>query len=193
MILEFASQKEKAVQLIPGTDVKSFLGEGDDVIQTHAESGRLEWMSWVHGLGRWVGEIKYGLIAASSCAFTSWHPISPIRRIVNRLATIWYVQFINTSTWSYENRVSKQFVTFHNFPCLIACWLCCLLMWFFLLFCGLGICVEVDVDRITMLLSLLPPSLPILPYPQFSLKYKWQLFEIRVRVKLVSVLFSSLL
>ena len=42
MILEFASQKEKAVQLIPGTDVKSFLGEGDDVIQTHAESGRLE-------------------------------------------------------------------------------------------------------------------------------------------------------
>jgi len=42
MILEFASQKEKAVQLIPGADVKSFLGEGDDVIQTHAESGRLE-------------------------------------------------------------------------------------------------------------------------------------------------------
>jgi len=42
MILEFASQKEKAVQLIPGSDVKSFLGEGDDVIQTHAESGMLE-------------------------------------------------------------------------------------------------------------------------------------------------------
>ena len=41
MVLEFASQKEKAVQLIPGTDVKSILGEGDDVIQTHAESGRL--------------------------------------------------------------------------------------------------------------------------------------------------------
>lgn len=41
MILEFASQKEKAVQLIPGSDVKSFLGEGDDVIQTHAESGNL--------------------------------------------------------------------------------------------------------------------------------------------------------
>ena len=40
MVLEFASQKEKAVQLIPGTDVKSFLGEGDDVLQTHAESGR---------------------------------------------------------------------------------------------------------------------------------------------------------
>ena len=43
MVLEFASQKEKAVQLIPGTDVKSFLGEGDDVIQTHAESGRLNY------------------------------------------------------------------------------------------------------------------------------------------------------
>ena len=28
------------MQLIPGADVKAFLGEGDDVIQTHAESGR---------------------------------------------------------------------------------------------------------------------------------------------------------
>ena len=41
MVLEFASQKEKAVQLIPGADVKSFLGDGDDVIQTHTESGKL--------------------------------------------------------------------------------------------------------------------------------------------------------
>lgn len=41
MVLEFASQKEKAVQLIPGTDVQTILGEGDDVIQTHAESGNL--------------------------------------------------------------------------------------------------------------------------------------------------------
>lgn len=40
VVLEFASQKEKTVQLIPGADVKSFLGEGDDVIQTHTESGR---------------------------------------------------------------------------------------------------------------------------------------------------------
>ena len=38
-ILESASQKEKAVQLLPGSDVRSVLGEGDDVIQTHAESG----------------------------------------------------------------------------------------------------------------------------------------------------------
>ena len=35
------------------------------------------------------------------------------------------------STWSYENRVSKHFVIFLNFPCLIACLLCCLLMSFF--------------------------------------------------------------
>ena len=34
-------------------------------------------------------------------------------------------------TWSYENRVSKHFVIFLNFPCLIACLLCCLLMSFF--------------------------------------------------------------
>ena len=39
-------------------------------------------------------------------------------------------------TWSYENRVSKHFVIFLNFPCLIACLLCCLLMSFFCLFCG---------------------------------------------------------
>ena len=54
-------------------------------------------------------------------------------------------------TWSYENRVSKHFVIFLNFPCLIACLLCCLLMSFFLLVLWLGICVEVDVDRITIL------------------------------------------
>ena len=48
MVLEFASQKEKAVQLIPGADVKSFLGDGDDVIQTHAESGRLKCMEINH-------------------------------------------------------------------------------------------------------------------------------------------------
>lgn len=39
VVLEFCSQKQKAVQLIPGADVKQFLGEGDDVIQTHVESG----------------------------------------------------------------------------------------------------------------------------------------------------------
>ena len=39
IVLEFASQKEKTFQLIPGADVKSVLGEGDDLIQTHAESG----------------------------------------------------------------------------------------------------------------------------------------------------------
>ena len=43
----------------------------------------------------------------------------------------------NVSAWSYENRVSKHFVIFLNFPYLIACLLCCLLMsFFFCLFCG---------------------------------------------------------
>ena len=58
-----------------------------------------------------------------------------------------------TSTWSYENRVSKHFVIFLNFRCLIACLLCCLLMSFAFLAClvvRLEICVEVDVDRITI-------------------------------------------
>ena len=63
-----------------------------------------------------------------------------------------------------ENRISKHFVIFLNFPCLIACLLCCLLMsFFFLLVLWLGICVEVDVDRITIIPppppSFLPPSL----------------------------------
>ena len=69
-------------------------------------------------------------------------------------------KYIN-STWSHENRVSKHFVIFLNFPCLIACLLCCLLMsFFFLLVLCLGICVELDVDRITILPAP-PPSLPI--------------------------------
>ena len=61
-------------------------------------------------------------------------------------------------TWSYENRLSKHFVIFLNFPCLIACLLCCLLMsfFFFWLVLWLRICVEVDVDRIPV--SPAPPS-----------------------------------
>ena len=64
------------------------------------------------------------------------------------------------STWSYENRVSKHFVIFLNFPCLIACLLCCLLMLLFLLVLWLVICVEVHVDGIIILPRPLPPSLP---------------------------------
>ena len=61
--------------------------------------------------------------------------------------------YIYISTWSYENRVSKHLAIFLNFPSLIACLLCCLLMSFvlFLLVLWLGICVEVNVDRITIL------------------------------------------
>ena len=61
---------------------------------------------------------------------------------------------IEISTWSYENRVSKHFVIFPNFPCLTTCLSCCLLMsFFFLLVLRLGNCEEVDVDRITILSS----------------------------------------
>ena len=58
-------------------------------------------------------------------------------------------------------RVSKHFVIFLNYRCLIACLLCCLLMLFFLLVFWLGICVEVDVDTITIL----PPPLSIFSLP----------------------------
>ena len=67
-------------------------------------------------------------------------------------------------------------------------------VFFFLLVLWLGICAEVDVDRIT----LLPPSLP--PFPIFFLFLPTILsltqvtvFEISARLKLVSVPFSSLL
>ena len=53
MVLEFASQKEKTFQLIPGADVKSVLGEGDDLIQTHAESGMF--YTPYHGKARGAG------------------------------------------------------------------------------------------------------------------------------------------
>ena len=44
--------------------------------------------------------------------------------------------------------------------CVIACLLCCLLMSFFLVVLWLGICVEVDVDRITIFPpTSVPPSL----------------------------------
>ena len=37
------------------------------------------------------------------------------------LDSVMEAQFIElNSTWSYENRVSKHFVIFRNFPCLIA-------------------------------------------------------------------------
>ena len=70
---------------------------------------------------------------------------------------------------SYKNRVSTHFVIFPNFPCLIACLLCCLLMSFFfsfLLVLWLGICVEEDVDRITILPSL-PPYFFFVPTHNF--------------------------
>ena len=64
------------------------------------------------------------------------------------------------STWSYENRASKHFVIFLNFACLIV-WhmftvLLAYVVFFYLLVSWLGICVEVHVERITIL----PPPLP---------------------------------
>ena len=53
-------------------------------------------------------------------------------------------------TWSYENRVSKHFAIFLKFLCLIACSVLFASVVFFPLVLWLGICVEVDVDRITI-------------------------------------------
>ena len=75
----------------------------------------------------------------------------------------WYPPL--NSTWSYENRVSKHFVIFRNFPCLWA-WdmftvLVAYVAFFFWLVLWLGIRVEVDVDWINIL-----PPLPIFFFPK---------------------------
>ena len=72
------------------------------------------------------------------------------------------------STWSYENRVSKHFVIFLNFPCLIACLLCCLLMLLFLAcFVVRDLCRS--GCRQNYYLTHPPPSLfYFCPYPQFN-------------------------
>ena len=85
-----------------------------------------------------------------------------ISRVINIKAkqnthTLLKKNYNNKATWSYENRFGKHFLIFLNFPCLIACLLSCpAYVIFFSLVLGLGICVEVDVDRIT-----------ILPHPPF--------------------------
>ena len=94
--------------------------------------------------------------------------------------------YVLKSSWSYENRVSKNFVIFLNFLVtvlfgyVVFLWL---VLW-------LGICVEVDADRITIL----PPPPPLF-FPNqnsfFNTSHSYQ-FEISGRLKLVSVPFSSL-
>ena len=48
-------------------------------------------------------------------------------RVITPNSINFYPFHLYISTWSYENRVSKHFVIFLNFCCLIACLLCCLL------------------------------------------------------------------
>ena len=92
------------------------------------------------------------------------------------------------STWSYENRVSKHF--FSQLPLSNSLFtLLFAYVVFFWLVLWFGICVEVDVDRITIL-----PPFPIF-FPThnsfFNTSDSYQ-FEISGRLKLVSVPFSSL-
>ena len=55
--------------------------------------------------------------------------------------------YVLKSSWSYENRVSKNFVIFLNFLVTVLFGY----VVFFWLVLWLGICVEVDADRITIL------------------------------------------
>ena len=60
-------------------------------------------------------------------------------RMSTKLNIRWGFYFQSSRyTWSYENRVSKHFLILLNFPRIIACLQCCLLMsfLFFCLFCG---------------------------------------------------------
>ena len=103
------------------------------------------------------------------------------------------------STWSYENRVSKHFVIFPNFPGLIACLLSCLLMCFFVCFFFFACFVVRDLCRSgwrkNYYVNSPPPASPsyFFPYPQFFLSHKWQLFKNSARLKLVSARFIRLL
>ena len=54
----------------------------------------------------------------------------------------------------------------------------------------LGICELVAVGEIREFAFFLTPAFP--PYPEFSVKHKWHLFEISARLMLVSVPVSSL-
>ena len=108
--------------------------------------------------------------------------------------------YIYISTWSYENWASKHFVIFPNFRYLIACLLCCLLMCFLLMcFFFLACLVVRDLCRRgctqNYLLSNHPPPRPLFFFPThnffFNTSDSYQ-FEISGRLRLVSVLFSSL-
>ena len=92
------------------------------------------------------------------------------------------------STWSYENRVSKHFFLNFSFSNSLFAVLFAYVVFFWLVL-WFGICVEVDVDRITIL-----PPFPIF-FPTnnsfFNTSDSYQ-FEISGRLNLVSVPFSSL-
>ena len=76
------------------------------------------------------------------------------------------------STWSYENRVSKHFVIFRNFPCLIAWHMFTALFAYVVFFC-FACFVAMDLCRSGCRQNYYltsPPPLPIcFPYPQFFL------------------------
>ena len=102
---------------------------------------------------------------------------------------------IEISTWSYENRVSKHFVIFLNFRCLIACLLCCLLMSFVFLACLVvrDLCRSGCRQNYHLLPPTSPPRTHFFPTHNsfFNTSDSYQ-FEISGRLRLVSVLFSSL-
>ena len=103
----------------------------------------------------------------------------------------------NFASYTIERSEVERFVIFLNFPCLIACLLCFLLMsfFFFLFFFSFACFVVRGFCRELLSYPPLPPSLYLLCLPTiFSLiQNKWQLFEISTHPKLVSVPFSSLL
>ena len=55
-----------------------------------------------HALVGWVGEIKYGLIAAARGALTSWRPISLKWNCKPPWDTMWYVRYINTHSFIHS-------------------------------------------------------------------------------------------
>ena len=78
----------------------------------------------------------------------------------------------NFASYTIERSEVERFVIFLNFPCLIACLLCFLLMsFFFFLFFSFACFVVRDFCRELLSYPPLPPSLPILGFHLTSLEF----------------------
>ena len=108
------------------------------------------------------GKNNTKMLAPRLGAIRTWRKsVTSSSRCDTVLYTTWYYY-----TWSYENRVSRHFVIFPNFPSIIARLLCCLIMPFFFFACFVVRDLCKSGCRQNYYLTPLPPNI-FFPYPQF--------------------------